>query len=508
MSISENQAPETGTARVKRGMAEQLKGGVIMDVVTPEQAKIAEDAGAVAVMALERVPADIRKDGGVARMSDPDMIEGIIDAVSIPVMAKSRIGHFVEAQVLQSLGVDYIDESEVLTPADEVNHSDKFAFTTPFVCGATNLGEALRRIAEGAAMIRSKGEAGTGNVVEAVRHLRQIKNEIARLRGYDNNELYAAAKELRAPYELVKEVSELGKLPVVLFSAGGVATPADAALMRQLGAEGVFVGSGIFKSGDPAKRAAAIVKATTFYDDPKIIADASRNLGEAMVGINCDTLPEPSATPTAAGKAQEPMSDTPVIGVLALQGDVREHLVALAAADAVARPVRRPDELAEVDGLVIPGGESTTISKLAVLFGLMEPLRARVRDGMPVYGTCAGMIMLADKILDPRSGQETLGGIDMIVRRNAFGRQNESFEAAVGIQGIEGDPVEGVFIRAPWVESVGARAEVLAEHEGHIVAVRQGTALATSFHPELTGDHRVHALFVDMVRANRTAGSL
>ncbi|MFI0720225.1 pyridoxal 5'-phosphate synthase lyase subunit PdxS [Streptomyces sp. NPDC021224] len=284
--------PETGTARVKRGMAEQLKGGVIMDVVTPEQAKIAEDAGAVAVMALERVPADIRAQGGVARMSDPDMIEGIINAVSIPVMAKSRIGHFVEAQVLQSLGVDYIDESEVLTPADEVNHSDKWAFTTPFVCGATNLGEALRRIAEGAAMIRSKGEAGTGNVVEAVRHLRQIRGEIGRLKALDNHELYAAAKELRAPYELVKEVAELGKLPVVLFSAGGVATPADAALMRQLGAEGVFVGSGIFKSGDPAKRAAAIVRATTFFDDPKVIADSSRDLGEAMVGINIDTLPE------------------------------------------------------------------------------------------------------------------------------------------------------------------------------------------------------------------------
>jgi pyridoxal 5'-phosphate synthase pdxS subunit len=273
-----------GTARVKRGMAEQLKGGVIMDVVNAEQAKIAEDAGAVAVMALERVPADIRKDGGVARMSDPDMIDEIINAVSIPVMAKSRIGHFVEAQILQSLGVDYIDESEVLTPADEVNHSDKWAFT--------NLGEALRRIAEGAAMIRSKGEAGTGNVVEAVRHMRQIRADIGRLRALDNNELYAAAKELRAPYELVKEVAELGKLPVVLFSAGGVATPADAALMMQLGAEGVFVGSGIFKSGDPAKRAEAIVKATTFFDDPKVIADVSRGLGEAMVGINCDTLPE------------------------------------------------------------------------------------------------------------------------------------------------------------------------------------------------------------------------
>jgi pyridoxal 5'-phosphate synthase pdxS subunit len=282
----------TGSNRVKRGMAEMLKGGVIMDVVNVEQARIAEDAGAVAVMALERVPADIRAQGGVSRMSDPDMIDKIIDAVSVPVMAKARIGHFVEAQVLQSLGVDYIDESEVLTPADEVNHSDKWAFTTPFVCGATNLGEALRRIAGGAPKIRSNGAARTGNDDEADRHLRQIKNEIARMRGFDNNELYAAAKDQRAPYELVKEVAELGKLPVVLFSAGGVATPADAALMRQLGAEGVFVGSGIFKSGDPAKRAAAIVKATTFYDDPKIIADASRNLGEAMVGINCDTLPE------------------------------------------------------------------------------------------------------------------------------------------------------------------------------------------------------------------------
>ncbi|OIV39110.1 pyridoxal biosynthesis lyase PdxS [Mangrovactinospora gilvigrisea] len=291
-SPSAGSAPATGTARVKRGMAEQLKGGVIMDVVTPEQAKIAEDAGAVAVMALERVPADIRKDGGVARMSDPDMIDGIIEAVSIPVMAKSRIGHFVEAQVLQALGVDYIDESEVLTPADETHHTDKWAFTTPFVCGATNLGEALRRIAEGAAMIRSKGEAGTGNVVEATRHMRQIRSDIRRLTTLDETELFVAAKELRAPYELVKEVAEKGKLPVVLFTAGGIATPADAAMMMQLGAEGVFVGSGIFKSGDPAKRAAAIVKATTFHDDPKVVADVSRGLGEAMVGINCDTLPE------------------------------------------------------------------------------------------------------------------------------------------------------------------------------------------------------------------------
>jgi pyridoxal 5'-phosphate synthase pdxS subunit len=277
---------------VKRGMAEMLKGGVIMDVVTPAQAKIAEDAGAVAVMALERVPADIRKDGGVARMSDPDMIDGIIAAVSIPVMAKARIGHFAEAQVLQSLGVDYIDESEVLTPADEAHHIDKWAFTVPFVCGATNLGEAVRRIAEGAAMIRSKGEAGTGNVVEATRHMRQIRSEIRRLGTLDGSELFLAAKNLQAPYPLVKEIAATGKLPVVLFTAGGIATPADAAMMMQLGAEGVFVGSGIFKSGDPAKRAAAIVKATTFHDDPDVIAKVSRGLGEAMVGINISALPQ------------------------------------------------------------------------------------------------------------------------------------------------------------------------------------------------------------------------
>ena len=282
----------TGTDGVKRGMAEMLKGGVIMDVVTPEQAKIAEDAGAVAVMALERVPADIRSQGGVARMSDPDMIERIVESVSIPVMAKARIGHFVESQVLQSLGVDYIDESEVLTPADEAHHIDKWQFTVPFVCGATNLGEALRRISEGAAMIRSKGEAGTGNVVEATRHMRQIRSELRRLGTLDDEELFVAAKELRAPVELVREVATAGKLPVVLFTAGGIATPADAAMMRQLGAEGVFVGSGIFKSGAAAQRAQAIVKATTFHDDPDVIAKASRGLGEAMVGINLDDLSE------------------------------------------------------------------------------------------------------------------------------------------------------------------------------------------------------------------------
>ena len=284
-------AAVTGTARVKRGMAEMLKGGVIMDVVTPEQARIAEDAGAVAVMALERVPADIRAQGGVARMSDPDMIDGIIQAVSIPVMAKARIGHFVEAQVLQALGVDYIDESEVLTPADYTHHIDKWQFTVPFVCGATNLGEALRRISEGAAMIRSKGEAGTGDVSNATTHMRAIGDEIRRLSSLRPDELYVAAKQLQAPVALVEEVARAGRLPVVLFTAGGIATPADAAMMMQLGADGVFVGSGIFKSGDPARRAAAIVAATTHYDNPDVLAKVSRGLGEAMVGITVEELP-------------------------------------------------------------------------------------------------------------------------------------------------------------------------------------------------------------------------
>jgi pyridoxal 5'-phosphate synthase pdxS subunit len=270
-----------------------LKGGVIMDVVTAEQAKIAEDAGAVAVMALERVPADIRSQGGVARMSDPDLIDQIIASVSIPVMAKARIGHFVEAQVLQSLGVDYIDESEVLSPADYVNHIDKWPFTVPFVCGATNLGEALRRITEGASMIRSKGEAGTGDVSEATKHIRTIRGEIAALSAKSEDELYVAAKELQAPLELVRQVARDKKLPVVLFVAGGVATPADAAMMMQLGADGVFVGSGVFKSGNPAERAKAIVRATTAYTDASVIAEVSRGLGEAMVGINVSDLPAP-----------------------------------------------------------------------------------------------------------------------------------------------------------------------------------------------------------------------
>jgi pyridoxal 5'-phosphate synthase pdxS subunit len=283
---------ETSTWATKTGLAQMLKGGVIMDVVTPEHAKIAEDAGAVAVMALERVPADIRATGGVARMSDPAMIVSIMDAVSIPVMAKARIGHFVEAQVLEALGVDYIDESEVLTPADEANHIDKHGFKVPFVCGARDLGEALRRINEGAAMIRTKGEAGTGNIVEAVRHIRTMTAQVRWVAGLRDDELFAAAKEINAPYELVRRVHDDARLPVVNFVAGGIATPADAALAMQLGAEGVFVGSGIFKSTEPARRAEAIVQATTHFDDPKILAEVSKGLGEPMKGLALEGIPE------------------------------------------------------------------------------------------------------------------------------------------------------------------------------------------------------------------------
>ena len=285
-----SQPHETGTFRVKRGLAEMLKGGVIMDVVTPDQAKVAEDAGASAVMALERVPADIRRDGGVARMSDPEMIEGIKAAVTIPVMAKARIGHFAEAQILEALGVDYVDESEVLTPADEAHHIDKWRFTVPFVCGATNLGEALRRISEGAALIRSKGEAGTGNIVEAVRHLRSILGDIRKITQADSAEVYDWAKQLQAPVGLVQELAEAGTLPVPLFCAGGIATPADASLVMQLGAEAVFVGSGVFKSDNPPARAKAIVEATTHFQDPEILAKISHGLGDAMKGLEIEGL--------------------------------------------------------------------------------------------------------------------------------------------------------------------------------------------------------------------------
>ena len=449
----------TGTARVKRGMAEMLKGGVIMDVVTPEQAKIAEDAGAVAVMALERVPADIRAEGGVARMSDPDMIDGIIDAVSIPVMAKARIGHFVEAQVLQSLGVDYVDESEVLTPADEAHHIDKWAFTVPFVCGATNLGEALRRIAEGAAMIRSKGEAGTGNVVEATRHMRSIRAEIRRLAtpGRDRavrrgqgaaGAVRAGGRGRRAP----------GKLPVVLFTAGGIATPADAAMMMQLGAEGVFVGSGIFKSGDPAERAGRDRQGHHLPRRPRRdrqgLARARRGDGRhqrrrrsrAERAVRRPRLVSPQRArhrrPRAAGRRPRARRRAADAGA------------ARAVAGAPAERARRPSTASSC-----PAASRPRSSKLAARVRAARAAAQRRRAaGMPVYGSCAGMILLADRIAGrPPPDQETIGGLDVTVRRNAFGRQVDSFEADLDVDGLDGGPVHAVFIRAPWVEKVGAR---------------------------------------------------
>ena len=412
------------------------------------------------------------------------MIDGIIEAVSIPVMAKARIGHFVEAQVLQALGVDYIDESEVLTPADEAHHIDKWAFTVPFVCGATNLGEALRRISEGAAMIRSKGEAGTGNVVEATRHMRSIRAEIRRLATLDEAELFAAAKELRAPVELVSEIAEPGKLPVVLFTAGGIATPADAAMMMQLGAEGVFVGSGIFKSGDPAKRAAAIVKATTFFDDPDVIAKVSRGLGEAMVGINVD-----DAARRAERLADARLVTAPSIGVLALQGDVREHLAALRAqgAERGAGPAPRGAGRRRRPG---PAGRGVDHDGQAA--PRLRPARAAARA---VARRAAGVRLVRrddpagrPRSLDGTADQQTIGGLDVTVRRNAFGRQVDSFEADLDVRGHRRRPVHAVFIRAPWVEETGTGVEVSAGSsggpaDGRIVAVRQGNLLATASTP-------------------------
>ena len=475
---------DEATFRVKAGLAEMLKGGVIMDVVNAEQAKIAEDAGAAAVMALERVPADIRRDGGVARMSDPLLIKGIQEAVTIPVMAKARIGHFAEAQVLEALEVDYIDESEVLTPADEANHIDKWQFKVPFVCGATNLGEALRRIAEGAAMIRSKGEAGTGDIVEAVRHMRRISGEIKRLTVMDDAELATAAKEHQAPLDLVRQVARDGKLPVVLFCAGGIATPADAALMMQLGAEGNFVGSGIFKSEDPATRAAAIVEATTHFADPVRVARASEGLGMAMTSLETRKLDEASA-------ARQPRLVV-LVGVLALQGDFEAHGRMLRDLGADVREVRVPADLEGLDGLIIPGGESTTMTLGIEREGLAEPLREFARSGAPVFGTCAGMIML---------DRNHLGVLDIECRRNAFGRQIRSFEANLQ---IEGKPVRAVFIRAPWVDVCGEDVEVLAAVDGHPVAVRQDNLLAISFHPELAGETRLHELFLTSARSAGT----
>ncbi len=474
---------ETGTPRLKTGLAEMLKGGVIMDVVNADQARIAEAAGAVAVMALERVPADIRAQGGVARMAAVSKVREIQDAVTVPVMAKVRIGHFVEAQILQSLAVDFIDESEVLTPADESFHIDKHSFKVPFVCGARDLGEALRRIGEGAALIRTKGEAGSGNIVEAVRHMRAVNSAIRRLTTMGPDELMTAAKDLGAPYELVRIVAQSGKLPVPNFAAGGIATPADAALMMQLGAESVFVGSGIFKSEDPAARAKAIVMATTHYKDPEILARVSDGLGEAMPGLESRGLSRRKCSRRADGSA------TMKIGVLALQGDFAAHLAAIPGAV----EVRTATAIAALDVLVIPGGESTTMLKLLEGSGIEAATRRLVARGGAVFGTCAGAILLARNVSGPT--QPSWGMIDIDIERNAFGRQIDSFEATLD------PPLKGVFIRAPRIRRVGPGVEVIARFEGEPVLVRQGRIFAATFHPELTDDRRVYQMILGSGRA-------
>ncbi len=475
------------TFRLKVGLAEMLKGGVIMDVTNAEQAVIAEKAGATAVMALERVPADIRKEGGVARMAPIAKIREIMHQVSIPVMAKARIGHFMEARILEALAVDYIDESEVLTPADEEHHIDKRGFKVPFVCGARNLGEALRRIAEGAAMIRTKGEAGSGNIVEAVRHIRTIVKEMKQLTVLGHEELVAESKKHQAPLELVEYVAEHGRLPVPNFSAGGIATPADAALVMQLGAEAVFVGSGIFKSSDPEARARAIVKAATYYNDPAKLLEASEELGAAHVRPRYREI----ARIGIAANARLVVGAKRV-GVLALQGDFEAHERALKRAGAEAVEVRSASDLESVGGLVIPGGESTTMMKLLEEEKLLDPLREFGREH-PIFGTCAGAILLATDVANPP--QASLGLMDIEVERNAYGRQLDSRIARLHPEGIEGE-LEAVFIRAPIIRHVGKNARVLASYQGDPVLVEQGRHLAATFHPELTDDSRVHLMFL------------
>ncbi len=495
---------ESSTWATKKGLAQMLKGGVIMDVVTPDQAKIAEDAGAVAVMALERVPADIRATGGVARMSDPSMVVGIMDAVSIPVMAKARIGHFVEAQILEALGVDYIDESEVLTPADEANHIDKHAFKVPFVCGSRNLGEALRRISEGAAMMRTKGEAGTGNIVEAVRHIRTVNAELRRLHGMREDELYVAAKELGAPLELVREVAASGKLPVVNFVAGGIATPADAALAMQLGRRGRLRRLGHLQERGSGPDG----QCDRPGDDP---FRQRRDAGGGQQGPRrrrCGgsawrPFPIRSAWPFGAG-SREPAGPMK-IGVLALQGAFIEHVRTFRSIGVEAVEVRLPADLDGVSGLILPGGESTTMRRLIDRWGLRQPILDLAESGAPIFGTCAGMILLAREILGGEP--PVLPLLDVTVRRNAFGRQLDSFEEDLHVPILGGDPVHGVFIRAPVIERVGPAVDVLARlGDGRIVAVRERNIVATSFHPELAGETRFHRLVTTMAAEHDDPG--
>ena len=444
----------TSQYELNKGLAQMLKGGVIMDVTTPEQAKIAEAAGACAVMALERIPADIRAAGGVSRMSDPKMIKGIQDAVSIPVMAKCRIGHFVEAQILQAIEIDYIDESEVLSPADDIYHIDKTQFNVPFVCGARDLGEALRRINEGASMIRTKGEPGTGDVVQAVRHMRKMNSEIRKITSMHKDELFEEAKQLQVPYDLVLYVHDNGKLPVVNFAAGGVATPADAALMMQLGAEGVFVGSGIFKSGNPKKRANAIVNA--------------RN--EVLIIM--------------------------IIGILAVQGAFIEHAHMIESLGHTAKQLRQRDDLEGIDGLILPGGESTVQGQLLNKLDMMDDIRCMINNGLPTLATCAGIILLARHIADDDTVH--IGTLPVTVKRNAYGRQLSSFVTNADIKHIGNYPM--TFIRAPYIDSVSDGVEVLASVDDKIVAARYKKQIGLAFHPELTDDTRIHEYFLSMVQ--------
>ena len=515
---------ETSTWATKKGLAQMLKGGVIMDVVTPDQAKIAEDAGAVAVMALERVPADIRKAGGVARMSDPSMIVGIMDAVSIPVMAKARIGHFVEAQVLEALGVDYIDESEVLTPADERNHIDKHAFKVPFVCGCRNLGEALRRINEGAAMMRTKGEAGTGNIVEAVRQLRDVLAEMRRLQAMRDDELFVAAKELGAPYELVKDVAANGKLPVVNFVAGGISTPCrrgarDAARCRGRlrrfghlqergpGPDGQRhrAGDHVLRRPEEDRRGLQGPRSADARDRPRGDPRPGAPRRQGLVGRPARPRMRtesdrrwPRASPRRSEAAMK-------IGVLALQGAFREHLDTLHAIGVDGVRVREPADLDGVSGLILPGGESTTMRQLIERWGLHEPILDLADRGAPIFGTCAGMIVLAAEI----AGGEPpiLPLLDVTVERNAFGRQLDSFESELDVPILGGTPVHAVFIRAPIIERTGPDVDVLARlDDGRIVAVRQRNILATAFHPELAGETRFHRLMATMAAEHDDPG--
>ena len=481
---------------LNKNLAQMLKGGVIMDVTTPEQAKIAEQAGAAAVMALERIPADIRAAGGVSRMSDPKMIRGIQNAVSIPVMAKVRIGHFVEAQILQALEIDYIDESEVLSPADGVYHIDKTKFRVPFVCGAKNLGEALRRIAEGASMIRTKGEPGTGDVIQAVTHMRSMMRDIRRLQALPEDELYNEAKELEVPYDLVKYVHENGKLPVVNFAAGGVATPADAALMMQLGAEGVFVGSGIFKSG--LRRLRYLQVRQSGEEGPRHRQRSDQLQRRRPAGGGIHRLRRGHGGHQRGGDHNPYGRERQMrIGILALQGAFLEHGQMLEGLHAEHFEIRQRSDLdSPMDGLILPGGESTAMGKLMDCLDMLQPLRERISGGLPVFGTCAGMILLAKDLGDePRRFLQTM---DIRVLRNAYGRQLGSFFTRGAFAGMKDVPM--TFIRAPYIEQVTAPdVEILATVDGHIVAARQRNMLATSFHPELNDDPRIHRWFLEHI---------